>query len=227
MSGTSPALIAAREADAAAASAVKAMQAAGEGDERRYEAALPEAQHLRGQIQHGSALPGRDGLPAAEPRQLFTHAGDSKGGRSHVGTTAVTAQIERDAKIPDDVIQGLKDLGCLGIKIPEEYGGSGLRLTEASVIMEEINRSGANSGSVHGQMYNMGTLLRHGSAAQKKLAKKARRCAQRFGEPCSAMRLLSPVGPGRSIGLPWRHTPVPDRGGVTVSRFGSSWGSSA
>jgi len=52
--------------------------------------------------------------------------------------------------------------------IPEEYGGSGLSLTEASVIMEEITRSGGNAGCCHGQMYNMNTLLRHGSAAQKK-----------------------------------------------------------
>ena len=53
--------------------------------------------------------------------------------------------------------------------IPEEYGGSGLGLTEATVVMEEINRSGGNAGHCHGQMYNMGTLLRHGSEAQKRL----------------------------------------------------------
>jgi acyl-CoA dehydrogenase len=52
--------------------------------------------------------------------------------------------------------------------IPEEYGGSNLGLTEASVVMEEINRSGANAGHCHGQMYNMGTLLRHGSEEQKR-----------------------------------------------------------
>src|SRR5690606_34949981 len=52
--------------------------------------------------------------------------------------------------------------------IPQAYGGSGLGLTEASVIMEEINRSGGNSGACHGQMYNMGTVLRHGSEAQKR-----------------------------------------------------------
>src|SRR6058998_3022993 len=52
--------------------------------------------------------------------------------------------------------------------IPQEYGGSGLGLSEATVIMEEINRSGGNSGACHGQMYNMGTLLRHGSEAQKR-----------------------------------------------------------
>ena len=51
--------------------------------------------------------------------------------------------------------------------IPQDYGGSGLGLTEATVIMEEINRAGGNSGACHGQMYNMGTLLRHGSDAQK------------------------------------------------------------
>jgi acyl-CoA dehydrogenase len=52
--------------------------------------------------------------------------------------------------------------------IPEEYGGSGLSLTEATVIMEEVTRSGGNAGCCHGQMYNMNTLLRHGSAQQKK-----------------------------------------------------------
>ena len=52
--------------------------------------------------------------------------------------------------------------------IPEDYGGSGLGLTEASIVMEEINRSGGNAGHCHGQMYNMGTLLRHGSEEQKK-----------------------------------------------------------
>ena len=55
--------------------------------------------------------------------------------------------------------------------IPHEYGGLGLGLglTEASVVMEEINRSGGNSGACHGQMYNIGTLLRHGFEAQKEL----------------------------------------------------------
>ena len=57
--------------------------------------------------------------------------------------------------------------GWLAALIPQEYGGSGLGLAEASVIMEEINRAGGNSGACHGQMYNMGTLLRHGSEAQK------------------------------------------------------------
>src|SRR5690625_28499 len=65
------------------------------------------------------------------------------------------------------LIKALTDAGWLAALIPEEYGGSGLGLTEASVILEEINRSGGNSGVCHGQMYNMGTLLRHGSEEQK------------------------------------------------------------
>jgi acyl-CoA dehydrogenase len=63
----------------------------------------------------------------------------------------------------------MAEAGWLAALIPEEYGGSGLGLAEASVIMEEINFSGGNAGSCHGQMYNMGTLLRHGSEAQKRL----------------------------------------------------------
>jgi acyl-CoA dehydrogenase len=59
------------------------------------------------------------------------------------------------------------EAGWLAAMIPQEYGGSGLGLAAASVIMEEINRSGGNAGAVHGQMYNMGTLLGSGSPAQK------------------------------------------------------------
>ena len=68
---------------------------------------------------------------------------------------------------PEEFVAALTSAGWLAALIPTEYGGAGLGLTEASVIMEEINRSGGNSGACHGQMYNMGTLLRHGSAAQK------------------------------------------------------------
>jgi acyl-CoA dehydrogenase len=68
---------------------------------------------------------------------------------------------------PEEFIDALTAAGWLAAMIPEAYGGSGLGLAEACVIMEEINRSGANAGHCHGQMYNMGTLLRHGSAEQK------------------------------------------------------------
>lgn len=68
---------------------------------------------------------------------------------------------------PEEFVTTLTQAGWLAALIPTEYGGSGLSLAEASVIMEEINFSGGNAGSCHGQMYNMGTLLRHGSAKQK------------------------------------------------------------
>jgi acyl-CoA dehydrogenase len=68
---------------------------------------------------------------------------------------------------PESFVDALTKAGWLAALIPQEYGGSGLGLAEASVIMEEINRSGGNAGACHGQMYNMGTLLRHGSAEQK------------------------------------------------------------
>jgi acyl-CoA dehydrogenase len=69
---------------------------------------------------------------------------------------------------PETFIDALTKAGWLAAMIPEEFGGSGLGLTEASIVMEEINRSGGNAGHCHGQMYNMSTLLRHGSDAQKK-----------------------------------------------------------
>jgi len=75
---------------------------------------------------------------------------------------------DETATYPVEFIDALTEAGWLAAMIPEDYGGSGLGLTEASVVMEEINRSGANAGHCHGQMYNMGTLLRHGSEAQKR-----------------------------------------------------------
>ena len=75
--------------------------------------------------------------------------------------------IDRDREYPDAFVEALAREGWMAALIPEEYGGSGLGLAEASVIMEEINRAGGNSGACHGQMYNMNTLLHHGSEAQK------------------------------------------------------------
>ena len=76
-------------------------------------------------------------------------------------------KIDAERGYPDEFVDALMRDGWLSAMIPQEYGGSGLGLTAASVIMEEINRCGGNSGAVHGQMYNMGTLLRNGSEAQK------------------------------------------------------------
>ncbi len=76
-------------------------------------------------------------------------------------------QIDDERAYPETFVNALTEAGWMAALIPQEYGGSGLGLLEASVIMEEINRCGGNSGACHGQMYNMGTLLRHGSQVQK------------------------------------------------------------
>ena len=76
-------------------------------------------------------------------------------------------EVDERRGYPEEFVDALTKAGWLAALIPTEYGGSGLGLAEASVIMEEINRTGGNSGACHGQMYNMGTLLRHGSAEQK------------------------------------------------------------
>ena len=76
--------------------------------------------------------------------------------------------VDERAEYPDAFVAALTEAGWLAALIPEEYGGGGLGVTEASVILEEINRSGANSGACHAQMYIMGALLRHGSDEQKR-----------------------------------------------------------
>jgi acyl-CoA dehydrogenase len=75
--------------------------------------------------------------------------------------------IDEKAGYPEDFVKALTEAGWLAALIPHEYGGGGLGIQEATVILEEINRSGANSGACHAQMYIMGTLLRHGSQEQK------------------------------------------------------------
>jgi len=75
--------------------------------------------------------------------------------------------VEERAAYPETFVKALTDAGWLAALIPEQYGGGGLGVSEAAVILEEINRSGANSGACHAQMYIMGTLLRHASEGQK------------------------------------------------------------
>jgi acyl-CoA dehydrogenase len=77
-------------------------------------------------------------------------------------------EVDARRGYPEAFVDALTKAGWLAALIPQEYGGSGLGVTEASVIMEEINRCGGNAGACHGQMYNMGTLLRHGSEEQKR-----------------------------------------------------------
>ncbi len=83
--------------------------------------------------------------------------------------SAYWQKVDEARGYPEAFVNALTEAGWLAALIPSEYGGSGLGLAEASVIMEEINFGGGNAGSCHGQMYNMGTLLRHGSEEQKKL----------------------------------------------------------
>lgn len=77
-------------------------------------------------------------------------------------------EVDRARRYPEEFVAALTRDGWLSALIPEEYGGAGLGLAEASVILEEINRAGGNAGACHGQMYNMTTLVRHGSEAQKR-----------------------------------------------------------
>jgi acyl-CoA dehydrogenase len=76
--------------------------------------------------------------------------------------------LDRARAYPEAFVKALTDAGYLAALIPEEYGGSGLGVAEASIVLEEINRSGGNAAACHAQMYTMGTLLRHGSDAQKR-----------------------------------------------------------
>jgi len=78
-------------------------------------------------------------------------------------------EVDEARAFPEKFVNALTEAGWLSALIPEEYGGSNLSLTEASVIMEEINRAGGNSGACHGQMYVMGCVVRHGSEAQKQM----------------------------------------------------------
>ncbi|CAN7516275.1 acyl-CoA/acyl-ACP dehydrogenase [Variovorax sp. LjRoot290] len=82
--------------------------------------------------------------------------------------SAYWQKVDHERGYPEAFVNALTEAGWLAALIPADYGGSGLGLAEASVIMEEINFAGGNAGSCHGQMYNMGTLLRHGSEAQKR-----------------------------------------------------------
>src|ERR671933_445645 len=75
--------------------------------------------------------------------------------------------LDRRRAYPTEFVRALTAAGWLSVLIPAEYGGAGLGITEAAIVLEEVNRSGGNAGAAHAQMYVMGTVLRHGSEAQK------------------------------------------------------------
>ncbi|MDH3317233.1 MAG: acyl-CoA/acyl-ACP dehydrogenase, partial [Gammaproteobacteria bacterium] len=105
-------------------------------------------------------------------------------------------KLDRERAYPKEFVKALTDSGFLSILIPEKYGGSGLGITAAAAVMEEVHQAGCNGAACHAQMYTMGTLLRHGSEAQKndylpKIASGALRL-QAFGvtEPSSGTNTL-------------------------------------
>jgi acyl-CoA dehydrogenase len=77
-------------------------------------------------------------------------------------------ELDAERRYPEEFVGAMGEAGYLSALIPEEYGGMGLDLSAACAILEEVNRSGANAGPAHAQMYTMGTLLRHGSEEQKR-----------------------------------------------------------
>ena len=101
--------------------------------------------------------------------QRSTHDELRRGVRSlcDTFTSEYWRKLDEARAYPEEFVQALTDAGWLAALIPEQFGGAGLGVTEASIILEEVNRSGANSGACHAQMYVMGTVLRHGSAEQK------------------------------------------------------------
>jgi acyl-CoA dehydrogenase len=109
-------------------------------------------------------------MSASTPKQTDSHSEMREALRALCRgyDSAYWQEIDEARGYPEAFVDALTKAGWLAALIPEEYGGSGLTLTEASVIMEEINLSGGNSGACHGQMYNMNTLLRHGSVGQKR-----------------------------------------------------------
>ena len=98
----------------------------------------------------------------------YPHVRDGVRALCNTFTGEYWRKVDEERGYPEEFVKALTEAGWLAALIPEQYGGSGLSVAEASVIMEEINRSGGNSGCCHGQMYNMGTVLRHGSEAQKR-----------------------------------------------------------
>ena len=114
-------------------------------------------------------MPTTDTLrPAAPDTELHQDLRNAVGELCRRFPDSYWRDLDREEAYPQEFVRTLTDAGYLAALIPEEYGGSGLGILEASIILEEVNRSGGNSAACHAQMYIMGTLLRHGSDAQKR-----------------------------------------------------------
>ncbi len=106
-------------------------------------------------------------MPAPTPKSDHDELRRGVSSLCETFTSEYWRKLDEARAYPEEFVQALTDAGWLAALIPEQYGGAGLGVTEASIILEEVNRSGANSGACHAQMYVMGTVLRHGSAEQK------------------------------------------------------------
>lgn len=100
-------------------------------------------------------------------REMHSELRDAVRSLCHRFSDDYWRETDRERRYPEEFVKALTEAGWLAALIPEQYGGSGLGVTEASIILEEVNRCGGNAGACHAQMYIMGTLLRHGSEAQK------------------------------------------------------------
>ena len=131
---------------------------------------MGEAAHDRGSRRRSVGL----GTEVNEPQASSAHDADALG-QIRDAVRALCARfpgeywrsLDRERTYPTAFVQALTEAGFLAALIPEEFGGSGLTMRAAAAIMEEIHASGCNGGACHAQMYTMGTVLRHGSAAQK------------------------------------------------------------
>ena len=116
-------------------------------------------------------MPPGPGARSLEPQVLTeTHENLRRGVREVCSRFPNEYWRDLDAgrRYPEEFVAAMTKAGCLGALIPEEYGGMRLGLSAGCVILGEVNRSGANAGPAHAQMYTMGTLLRHGSEEQKR-----------------------------------------------------------
>ncbi len=103
--------------------------------------------------------------------------------------------LDRERAYPTDFVKALTEAGYLAALIPEEFGGSGLGISAAAAILEEVHASGGNGAACHAQMYTMGTILRHGNAEQKKTYLPKIACGE---VRLQAFGVTEPTTPGRS-----------------------------
>src|SRR5262249_33935662 len=106
-------------------------------------------------------------LPANEKPEIYEQLKNAVAEMCRRFPDSYWRELDAKRAYPEAFVQALTKAGYMATLIPEEYGGAGMGVTEAAIILEEIHRSGGNAAACHAQMYVMGTLLRHGSPAQK------------------------------------------------------------